>query len=791
MNVPNAPPEKQNSSPSSQPSNIQVLKDVAALISQLLGWVLSILGIVEIWQGNTRAASYAFLAIGSALLFGGLACVAFARKKPEIETSNKDIKIPPIPLYPKYYNLARFLLGLALIIGIVMAGTLAHRLKVIDNKFVVLITNLDNEADTHRITDQLTSILKKNSADFSEILIITISDSVTEIDGEQKALRLGRQFHADIVLWGWYSVSDTDVLLTLHIENLSDNKILPIDTSEIYIVQDSIGTLNNFTLSKRFSNEITALSLFLSGIFQYEIEKYDEAITRFNGAIETGEWADDILSKSILHYYTAKSHLILGNSKTALEESNVAIQINSEYPELYLVRALANKNLRNHDDAIIDYQEALSLTPNNVEALVGLGNVYFDLESYNEAERLYGRAIGIDSGYLHAHVALGRLFFRRGDYDKAEAEATTALNLDPANISGYKNRGLVYLNTQQYEHALNDYNAAIMIDGNDANLYNSRGIVYWRSGKYDQAINDFLTTIMINPNFSWAYWNITATCEEGSKIEMCITMFTERIISQPKDPHNYMIRQVLYQHHDKYEQALQDVLTAKELDPSNPYIIIELARLYQIMGEHQLAIETIDEAIKINPEYAFAYFTKGEIYYSERLFDDAIREYSHAIYLDVHYQNAYLNRGIIYYAMGDNEKALLDFSKAVSINPVRLAALQWRATVYINMGAYEKALSDLSLGISNYPNDPWNFLTRGDLYRQIGKYEMAIENLTLVIEMQNGFEDWAHFYRGNVYLEQGKINEALKDYTRVIDITDSQFLIEESSKIVSQILQDK
>jgi len=97
----------------------------------------------------------------------------------------------------------------------------------------------------------------------------------------------------------------------------------------------------------------------------------------------------------------------------------------------HIYGARAYQNIENYESAIKEYQKAIELEPDDIEALHGMGIVYIDMNEYNLAEQTLKKLLGIVPYFAPAHFDLGSVYVAQGRYPEAENEYETALEIDP------------------------------------------------------------------------------------------------------------------------------------------------------------------------------------------------------------------------------------------------------------------------------------------------------------------------------------------------------------------------
>jgi tetratricopeptide (TPR) repeat protein len=80
-----------------------------------------------------------------------------------------------------------------------------------------------------------------------------------------------------------------------------------------------------------------------------------------------------------------------------------------------------------HQEAITAYNSALELSPDFVEALIGLGSAYSLMQDYERADEYYARAVALEPQNPNAHWGLALLLKSRGESEEAVAHLETVV----------------------------------------------------------------------------------------------------------------------------------------------------------------------------------------------------------------------------------------------------------------------------------------------------------------------------------------------------------------------------
>ena len=118
--------------------------------------------------------------------------------------------------------------------------------------------------------------------------------------------------------------------------------------------------------------------------------------------------------------------------------------------------------------AIGALQDRLRQNPDDQDAMIALGNAYYDAKQYTDAIPWYEKAVAKLPNNTDVRTDLGTAYYYTGNIDKAKQEWTEVLKQDPNKIQAHYNFGVLYsnLNPPDNENAAKEWQAVIKIDPN-------------------------------------------------------------------------------------------------------------------------------------------------------------------------------------------------------------------------------------------------------------------------------------------------------------------------------------
>jgi tetratricopeptide (TPR) repeat protein len=167
----------------------------------------------------------------------------------------------------------------------------------------------------------------------------------------------------------------------------------------------------------------------------------------------------------------------------AMCEYQQAIRINPDNEWTSIVAqalgAIYYQIKENLDAAIVSYQLAMVLDPNNIDALISLGEAYQEKGDLDNAIKCFCSAINLKTDSPKIYCYLGLLLWEKGYIDEAVVSCQKAISLDPEYAVAMNNLGVIYLDGKcNPEEALGMFSLAIKYSPNYTLVYYNMGRAY-------------------------------------------------------------------------------------------------------------------------------------------------------------------------------------------------------------------------------------------------------------------------------------------------------------------------
>jgi tetratricopeptide (TPR) repeat protein len=217
---------------------------------------------------------------------------------------------------------------------------------------------------------------------------------------------------------------------------------------------------------------------------------------------------DNLYLETISNFYKGYNSFLSEDYNNALKYFERCLNL-KPFPNVYNNLGCTYDAINDFDKAISNFNLAIKLEPNYVDALYNLAHTYQKMKKFNDAVTYYKKAIEIEPTYASAIYNIGYLYELLKEYNLAETyyNMTLGVNKNHAKSIG----GLAGIAAQRGDlnESVKLYEQAIQIDSSIPELYFNLATVYYFLKDFNSAIKILKSAIELNPHYIEAYLKIS------------------------------------------------------------------------------------------------------------------------------------------------------------------------------------------------------------------------------------------------------------------------------------------
>ena len=184
--------------------------------------------------------------------------------------------------------------------------------------------------------------------------------------------------------------------------------------------------------------------------------------------------------------------------------------------ESWCLLGAINGQLGNMDKAILCSKQAISLTPEYVDAYFNLAQAYMSTNQFSDAALNFHKVIKTNPQNEIAFRNLCICLKRSGQESEAANHYQQLIQLGSAHASDYAELGLIYFERRNYSKAEELYIKALKIEPENANTLNLLGNYYRVKGQINEATSCFQKALKFNPALIGAKYYLAAMDDNTS-----------------------------------------------------------------------------------------------------------------------------------------------------------------------------------------------------------------------------------------------------------------------------------
>lgn len=480
-------------------------------------------------------------------------------------------------------------------------------------------------AKTYRVTEIVRGRLTHALRQYPDVEVAPLGRGIEEDEGSAVARSEGQRKGGAIVVWGWYGITKSSVILSVNFEVLSPDLSTLLSNYGADIGGDPrtypLAELDRFRVQQKLSGEMIYLSELTVGIVRIKALDLAGGISHLTGAVASGQSKQQ---RALALFHRCMAYSVRGQrgivtqdrgSKqdlaAAIRDCGEVIRLHKRYAVgAYQNRAEVRSVTGNFTGAISDINAAIRLRPGDPDSRFLRAQIYSTMKDFSNALADLNSLI-VQAPSAKAYIARCVTYYEKEDYANAIADCSKALKLEPKEAEHPYLRGTIYMRMGELGPAIKDFDRAIELqaDQRAASRYHmNRGVAYKKSKSLDPALADFNWIIerigdlrtVAGLDYK-AYMNRAEIYETTGRREQALADFSEAIRLRPRDADLYLRRASFYLDSDDPNNALADADRAIELEPDNALAYHGRAAAHLILGDSNNAILDLSNEIKLLP----------------------------------------------------------------------------------------------------------------------------------------------------------------------------------------------
>lgn len=339
-------------------------------------------------------------------------------------------------------------------------------------------------------------------------------------------------------------------------------------------------------------------------------------------------------------------HLGLAQSKmeqyrNAILGFNNALSIRSDYPEAIHQRGKAYLAIEMFDLALADFESVLSKSPNYDEALFGKGMALLGNNQLHDALEYFDLAITSNPSFAEAWNNRGNVLRALGEINEALESYNWAIACKAQYADANNNRGIVLSDTNRNVEAIESFKRALCFNPTMHQALNNLARVYCKVELFDLALECCKQALQLKPDYLDAYNNLGNTLAQLKRFDEALECYNILLKSKPDDKFALSNQSVVLAELGRFHEACESAEASIMLDDSFSYAFNNRANSLALLGRYDEAMNDYLKAIKIAPFDTLTHGNKAMFLLSKGDYHEGWEEYEWRLKED---KNSHLSR---------------------------------------------------------------------------------------------------------------------------------------------------
>ncbi|KAI1301620.1 Protein O-mannosyl-transferase TMTC2 [Halotydeus destructor] len=191
-----------------------------------------------------------------------------------------------------------------------------------------------------------------------------------------------------------------------------------------------------------------------------------------------------------------------------------------------------------YQDAIGVYREAISRMPKHYQAhslYNMMGEAYFKLGNFAEAQEWYIQALKVKPGHIPAHLTMAKLLFKMTRLQEAEQWFLKAKSIAPNDSSVYQHYGQFLCECERHEEAAEIYLKGVQVSPGDYEMVFNAANALRQAKRNMEAERFYKEAVILRPNQVMSHMNLGAMLHVNGKLLEAEVSYLQALKLRPED----------------------------------------------------------------------------------------------------------------------------------------------------------------------------------------------------------------------------------------------------------------
>lgn len=403
--------------------------------------------------------------------------------------------------------------------------------------------------------------------------------------------------------------------------------------------------------------------------------------------------------------------------------------------QAYFVAGLAYLKSQKLGDARAEFEQLLTIEPNNVKAKMALLNLKAKENNQQQNKTALNEILKIQPDYAPALIQLYALAKQSGNTKGVVERIKKRIKATPENASLQITLAKIYFSEQRFDDSSALLEALKMRSEKPAPFWELLGQSYVQQKVYDKARSLYQEWLVKQPNNRSAMLGNLVVMDSEGKFKQALQLIKNYLAKRGEDAQIQLLQSYLLVMNNEFEQAQQSY-------DKLPTTLLALPFSKGVLGQLQLhnnnvasALVNLQSAYQATPNsrnarlVMLAFYKLKQKEKGQQFLISHVKKHPQDQLSLMQLANEQLQQ--------NTEKALTSYQKAVKLNPNNGVAQNNLAFLYMQQNKLDLALKHAQQALNVMPKDENVLDTLGQIYLLKQDAEMALEYLSKAVSQDN------------------------------------------------------